>query len=107
MERLSDKSDRILQKAPRRLIITINITSLSSHRPFFRRPPRLAGFIVMTALFFSHRRWMKHGGLPEVTQQDGFPTRSFSGLPRESMMLLNIARQQPTKICQWTLQRSF
>lgn len=79
MEQLPDKSDRILQKVPTGPIITINITSLSSHRPFFRGPSRLASLIVMTALFFlpSHMGLMKHSGFPEVTQQDRLPTRSF------------------------------
>lgn len=49
---LLDVSERTLQTAPQGLIITINTTSLSSHRPFFRRPSRLASLIVMTALFF-------------------------------------------------------
>lgn len=67
MGQLPDKSDRILQKAPEGLIITINITSLSSHRPFFRRPSRLASLIVMTTLFFplsygtNEAQWLSWG----------------------------------------------
>jgi hypothetical protein len=82
-----DKSDRILQKDPEGLIITINTTSLSSHRPSFRRPSRLASLIVMTALFSSHMELMEPSGFPEVTQQDKSPTIQ----PRESIVLQNRA----------------
>lgn len=69
---LPGKSDRILHKALRGLIITINITDLSFLRPFFRR--LLASrFRCYDCSVFPQRRLMGLPGLPQVTQQDGAP----------------------------------